>query len=392
MKKKGILGLAAVMMVATAVLAATLESTAAASPKVAKIACGSTRTIGLAAPITGPAASIGQDQLHWAQWFVKGWNANPANKNQKVKIVVGDTQLGVDTAFAVKVAKAFASNQKVLAVVGPGGSQENVAATSTFMGAHLAWISGSATRVSLTDGHTDGVNRQGYFFRTVPNDGVQGPTVANYIRLKLKVTKVMIIDDQETYSQGLSDNVQQSLQSHGISVARDSVSQQTTDFSSEIAKIPGGTQVIYIPWQLPPQAQAFGQQLKAAGKNIPLFGSDGLFDPSTFKIVGSYDSFFPVDTSSAVVKAYESAHGGDGEFFGAPTYVATEVATLAITAACKDGTATRDEIRADIAKVTIPQNKSLLGVPIDFQKTGDLRHGGFGVYQVQSDGSYKRVG
>ena len=62
-----------------------------------------------------------------------------------------------------------------------------------------------------------------------------------------------------------------------------------------IAKIPRNTQGIYIPWQLAPQAQAFGQQLKAAGKgHIKLFGSDGLFAPGVWKIAGSYDSFFPV--------------------------------------------------------------------------------------------------
>ena len=80
-----------------------------------------------------------------------------------------------------------------------------------------------------------------------------------------------------------------------MKVTRDSVSQSASDFSSLIAKIPNSTKVIYIPWQLSAKAQLFGQQLKAAGKNIPLFGSDGLFDPANFTIAGSYDSFFPVD-------------------------------------------------------------------------------------------------
>ena len=280
----------------------------------------------------------------------------------------------------------------MLGVVGLAGSQENVAATSALQGAGLGWVSGSATRVSLTDGHTDGVNRQGYFFRTVPNDNIQGPTVANYIRLKIKAQRVFIIDDQETYSQGLSDTVQANLKAHGISVTRDSVSQDTTDFSSLIAKIPGNTEVIYIPWQLSPRAQAFGQQLKAAGKNMTLFGSDGLFDPSTWKITGSYDSFFPVDTNAGVVKAYAAAHGGDGEYFGAPTYAATQVVVGAVTRACKDGKATRAEVRQEIAKTAIPAAQSVLGFRIVFQKTGDLRYGGFGVFQIQSDGTYKRVG
>src|SRR6476469_3941397 len=188
------------LVVVAAAFAGSDGKAAKAARGSAAIACGTTRTIGVAAPITGPAASIGQQQLRWAQYYVKRWNAVKANAKQKIAIVQGDTQLGVDTAFAVKVAQSFASNAKVLGVV-----------------------------------------RQGFFFRTVPNDNVQGPTVANYIRLKLKAQRVVVIDDQEAYSQGLSDNVESNLKAHGVSVTRDSVSQGTTDFSSLIAKIPGST-------------------------------------------------------------------------------------------------------------------------------------------------------
>ncbi len=388
--------LVVVPVLALAIVAAAFAGTNGGASKTsssaAAIACGTTRTIGVAAPITGPAASIGQQQLRWAQFYVRRWNAQKANARQKIRIVQGDTQLGVDTAFAVRVAQAFASNARVLGVVGPAGSQEVVASTSALQGAGLGFVSGSATRVSLTDGHTDNVDRQGFFFRTVPNDNVQGPTVASYIRLKLKAQRVFIIDDQETYAQGLADAVQGNLRAHGITVTRDSVSQDTTDFSSLIAKIPGNTNVIYIPWQLSPRAQAFGQQLRGAGKNITLFGSDGLFDPAVWKITGSYDSFFPVDTNSPVVKAYAAAHGGDGEYFGAPTYAATQVVVGAITRACKDGKATRAEVRAQIARTRIPAAQSILGFQIVYQRNGELRYGGFGIFQIQSDGTYKRVG
>ena len=380
------------LVIVAAAFAGTDGAASKASASAAAIACGTTRTIGVAAPITGPAASIGQQQLRYAQFFVKNWNARKANAKQKIAIVQGDTQLGVDTAFAVKVAQSFASNSKVLGVVGLAGSQENVAATSALKGAGLGWVSGSATRVSLTDGHTDGVNRQGYFFRTVPNDNIQGPTVANYIRLKIKADRVVIIDDQEAYSQGLADTVQANLKAHNVNVTRESVSQDTTDFSSLIAKIPGNTDVVYIPWQLSPRAQAFGQQLKGAGKNATLFGSDGLFDPSTFKINGSFVSFFPVDTNTGVVKAYAAAHGGDSETFGAPSYAATQVVVGAITRACKDGKATRAEVRRQIALTNIPAALSILGFRVVFQRNGELRFGGFGVFQIQSDASYKRVG
>ena len=361
------------------------------SVSAAAITCGKTRTIGLAAPYTGPAADIGNQQVRWAKYFVKRWNAQKANRNKQIKVVNGDTQLGVDTAFAVKVAKAFASNSKVLGVVGPAGSQEVVASTSAYKGGRLGFVSGSASRTTLTDGHTDG-NRRGYFFRTVPSDGAQGPTVANWMTKQLKWKRVYIIDDQEAYSQGLADGVQKILASRGVKVTRDSISQTDSDFSSKIAKIPNNTQGIYIPWQLAPQAQAFGQQLKAAGKGkIKLFGSDGLFAPGVWKIVGSYDSAFPYNPADPVVKAYIKAHKGNGEFFGLPSYVAAQVVVGAVTRACADGKATRAEVRRQIAKTKL--KTSILGFPVSFTTAGEMRTpANYGVYQIQSDGSFKRIG
>jgi branched-chain amino acid transport system substrate-binding protein len=358
------------------------ESTAA--PAASSAACGKTMSIGVAAPITGAASSIGVQQLHWAQFAVTSWNKAVAKP--KFKIVQGDTQLP-NVAEAIKAAKTLASDKRVWAVVGPAGSQEVQDSYASYKGGGLAFISGSATRTTLTDG-----SRRGYFFRVVPNDGVQGPTVGKYIVNTLKSKKVYIIDDQETYSQGLANSVQAYLKAHSVDVTRDSISQQASDFSSAIAKIPGDTQIVYIPWQLSAQAQAFGQQLKAAGKSAKLFGSDGLFDPSTFKIAGSYDSFFPVDPKSKQVAAFEKAHGGDGEFFGAPSGVAAGVAMRAVAAACADGKITRAEVRKVVARTKIPRAQSILGLPVAFTANGDLKGGKFGIYQIQSNGTYKPIG
>ncbi len=382
---------AGVAVLASAALGSTKTPARTTSAGVATVKCGSTRTIGLAAPITGPAAAIGNQQVRWAKYYVKRWNAVKANKNKRIKVISGDTQLGVDTAFAVKVAKSFASNSKVLGIVGPAGSQEVVASTSAYKGGGLGFVSGSATRTTLTDGHTDG-NRRGYFFRTVPNDAAQAPVVANWMTKKLKWKRVYIIDDQETYSQGLADGVQSRLKARGVKVTRDSISQTDSDFSSKIAKIPSNTQGIYIPWQLAPQAQAFGQQLKAAGKaKIKLFGSDGLFAPGVWKIVGSYDSAFPYNPADPAVKAYIKAHHGNGEFFGLPSYVAAQVVVGAVTRACADGKASRAEVRKQIAKTKL--KTSILGFPVSFARTGEMHAPAtFGVFQIQKNGSFKRLG
>jgi len=345
----------------------------------ALVKCGKTRTIGFMAPVTGPAASIGIQQVHWAQYYVSTYNKT---HKTKFKLQTEDTQLGAPTgtAEALKGAQALAGGSSVLGVVGPAGSNEIVGVTKSLKDAGLAWVSGSSTRTTLT---TDGT-RTGYMFRTVPPDAVQGTTAANYILNKLKYKRVYIIDDQETYSTGLADAVEQKLKAAGVTVSRDGVSQQQSDFSSLIAKIARDTQLVYIPWQLPPKGQAFGNQMKAAGKgSIKLMGADGLYD-SSFASVGAhvYDTNFPLNPKSKIIAGFKKGHSGDGEYFGAPTYAATQVVGTAIDRACKKGSATRATVRAAIRSTNIPAAQSLIGVALRFNRNGDLSTAKkFGLYK-----------
>ena len=368
--------------------------TATAGPDSALIRCGRTRTIGVAAPVTGPAASIGAQQARWARFFVTRYNA--ANRSKKLRIIVGDTQLP-DTAQAIQVAERFASNSAILGVVGPAGSQEVQVTTNTLKRAGLAFVSGSATRTSLT---TDR-RRRGFFFRTVPNDDQQGPKVANHIRNVVRAQRVVVIDSQNSYSTGLAGTVEQRLLNAGVNVRRESVNEETTtDFSSLIARIPADTQVVYVPWQLAPKAQLFGQQLRAAGKNARLFGSDGLFDPDTFRIPGSFVSFFPIDLRDPVIAAYRRGPGaGESQLFGLPSYAATQVVARAIDRSCANGNATRREVRLNVNRVVISKAQSLLGFQQRFVQQGTFplgpgdmqRPADFGIYRIESNGSYVRV-
>jgi|SoiMetStandDraft_2_1073263.scaffolds.fasta_scaffold03433_4 branched-chain amino acid transport system substrate-binding protein len=352
----------------------------------ALVKCGKTRTIGLMAPITGPAASLGQPQVHWANFFRAQYNRTHKNK---IKFVPEDTMLGSanGTAEAVKGAQALGSNSAVLGVVGPAGSNEVKATTGALKGAGLGFVSGSATNTQIT---LDGT-RTGFFFRTVPPDSSQSKSVANYMVNTLKVKRVYIIDDQEAYSTGLADEVQTILKAKGVTVGRDGVSQQQSDFSPIINKIPRNTQLVYLPWQLPPKGKAFGQQMKTLGRaGIKLMGSDGLFDPQ-FSGLGSnvYDSFFPLNPSDPRVAAFKRTHKGS-ELFGAPTYVAAQVVAGAIDRACKDGKATRAEVRRQIKKTNILVKTSLLGLPLKFDRHGDMVKKPFGIYKSQK-GVFVRV-
>src|SRR5438874_5086963 len=101
-------------LIATASLVAALAIVASAVARptatAAGVSCKKGVSIGMLAPITGAAGSIGSDQLHWAQFFRSRWNK--VRGHVKINLVQGDTQL--DPSKASTVAQSFASNSKIM--------------------------------------------------------------------------------------------------------------------------------------------------------------------------------------------------------------------------------------------------------------------------------------
>src|SRR5581483_4916212 len=387
LRKSGSIALVAGVAALAVAASAVARPAAPAAASAAGASCKKGVSIGMLAPITGGAGSIGSDQLHWAQYYVTQWNKGKGHV--KIKLVQGDTQL--DPAKASTVAQSFASNKSIMGIIGPAGSDEVQAVAPILRKAGLVFASGSATRVSLTNG-----TYKGYFYRVVPNDGVQGPTAGNFMFSKLGVKSgdsVMVVDDQESYSTGLADIVGQNLTGKGVKVDRESISQKATYFSSLVAKVTAATKVVYLPFQLASQAQLFAQQLQAQGKKAIVFGSDGTFDSSKFNVNGSYISFFAPDVTTipadaAVVKGFLKQFPGATSPFGAPNYVLGQAFANAITKSCKDGKITRAELRTSFAKTSLPKN--ILGSPIRFTANGDLAGAKFFVFKIVN-GKYETV-
>jgi branched-chain amino acid transport system substrate-binding protein len=340
-------------------------------------------SIGLEAPITGPVAPLGQEQLHFAQLAMI--TDNVANKT-RITLVQGDTQL--NPAMATTVTQQFTSNNKIVAVVGPAGSQEVEAVGPLMERAGLAFISGSATNATLTTG------KYPTFFRSVSKDSVQGPQDANYIVNTLHPKALMIVDDQEAYSTGLVSAMVPIFSAAGIKVDHESVSQKTTDFSSLVAKVTPDTTVVVLPWQVAANAQQFGKDLAQEHKKAVIFGTDGLFSPGTFTISGSYVSSFGPDITaipadSAIAAAAKAKYGTFGTF-GPPVYAATHVVDEAIASVCKSGqTPSRANVLAAIKNTN--EATSILGQPIKFDSHGDVVNGKFFLFKIDSSGKYVLV-
>jgi branched-chain amino acid transport system substrate-binding protein len=372
MKKR--FAVTAIIAVCFAVPAASTH--AAKKPPKAKAACGA--TLGVISPVTGQAATIGQEIVNWTRLAIANWNK--AN-HTRFSLVEGDDQLSA--AEASTVAQQFASNHKIVATVGPAASQNVAAAGPILNRAHVAMVSPSATQTNLT---TSGTLPN--FFRVVARDDAQAPTAANYIIGALHPKSVMIVDDQSSFSTGLADSAQAIFTKAGVSVDRESISQKATDYSSLVAKA-GSADVIFITWQLPANIKLFVQQLQAQGKTMPTFATS--FDGDT-----TYVSSFSINVhtyarDAALRKQYEAKYGTNytGEF-GPPSYVAAQVLMKAVGSLCKAHKAvTRVNVLHAVPKVRIQH--SIIGRAIAFTRQGDLVKGRFYLYKLVGTG-YQLIG
>ena len=384
MERRVITALTAIgALVAAGCSSSSSGATSSASTSSASAATTScVATIGMEGPLTGPTAVVGQEQLHFAELALT--SDNLANKTN-ITLVQGDI---MGPAQAVTVTQQFTSNPKIVAVVGPTGSQQVEAVGPLMARADLAFISGSATAVTLTQGEYP------TFFRTVSKDSVQGPQDANYIVKTLHPKALMIVDDQEAYSTGLVSAMIPIFQAAGTTVDHESVQQTTTDFSSLVAKVTPATTVVVLPWQVAANAQQFGRNLAQEHKSAVIFGTDGLFSPGTFTIAGSYVSSFGPDITAipadaAIARTAMQKYGSFGTF-GPPTFAATHVVDEAIASVCKaEQTPSRSNVLAAIKKTNEPT--SILGQPVSFTANGDLVNGRFFLFKITSTGKYQLI-
>lgn len=338
-------------------------------------------SIAVMAPLTGGAASIGQEQLNFAKLAVDDFNA--ANGSEYA-IVESDTQL--DAGQASTQSTALVSDANVVAVVGPAGSQEVAAVGPAFTEANVAFVSASATNPDLTNGDNP------TFFRVVPTDAVQGPTDAAFIAETIGAKNVVVIEEKTDYGKGIAESVAAALTDAGVGVEVISVGEDKKSYDDVISKVGDDVEVVFVTFQIAAKSEQVAQSLVKAGKKAVVFGSDGSFS-GDFKTPGSYVSAFAPDINQVPAAADVAARFAEtyGEFgtFGPPVYVATQSVLQAAQRACVAGTLDRATVLAEMANTNIAG--SILGGDIAFDANGDVNGARFYIFQLDDSGAPQLV-
>jgi branched-chain amino acid transport system substrate-binding protein len=370
----------ALAVAAAAAVAGLVGAAGAPSAVSAGVDCSSSATIAYFGPTTGPVASIGAELRGFSILYAQQWN--DAGKKPSMKVEEGDTKF--DPAITSTVAQRFASDSNVIGVIGPGASQEVLAAGPIFKKAGMGYVAASATRQDLTNGKLP------TFLRIAAPDKVQAVSTSGFMKSKLHAKSVLAVDDQSAYGKPLADQVGRLLKAQGVKVKRASVTAKTSDFSSVITSMPSDVNIVYLAMQIPEKMTLFGNQLKEQGKNVKVFLSDA--GGSGVKLPGAYYSTFGPDVThyppaQAVLKAYHKKYGPKAPVtaFGPLAYISGQVVVDAVARACKDGTATRAEVVKELHKTNL--KKSIIGDPVKFNARGDRIGAHFFQFRITKNGS-----
>jgi branched-chain amino acid transport system substrate-binding protein len=276
--------------------------------------------IAMAGPLTGPDTPFGKNVEDGARLAVDEHNA--ANPGCLVNLVTFDTE--GDPQKATEVAPAIVDNPSILGLVGPTWSGETKATGDIFDQAGLVTITPSATNVTLSD--------RGWktFFRGLSSDGVQGPSLGNYLKNTVGVKKACVVDDSSDAGQGQIKAIASALGSLVEPGCTFSIKKGDKDFAAVVTQIMNAKPdaVVYAAYYT--EGALLVSQLREAGYTGWFAGPDGLKDPQFVKAAGqsAKDALLSCPCGPATGRFLEAYTGKFGQPPGTYSVEAYDAATV----------------------------------------------------------------
>ncbi len=348
----------AILAVALAAsLSACTSSGSSSSSSASSGASGGTIKIGVDLPVSGADASIGLPTQNGAVLAVEEANQNgfAGGKFKLDTSLLDDAVQGKhDPAAGAQNVKTFISDSAVLAMVGPFNSNVAKSEIPLTNDAGLAQISPSNTNDGLTIGEDAKKLRTAHpdvnsYFRVCTRDAKQGAALAQVASDRLKLKKIFVIDDNETYGKGLADVFDASFRQLGGTVlGHEHITANQVDFKALLTKIKAQN----------PDAVFFGGNTSTGGGLIrrqmadvglgktPFLGGDGISDDEFEKQAGdsangSYMTVASPDatklpSAKSFVDAYKARFKSDVGPYSANAYTAAKIEIAAFEKAIAD--------------------------------------------------------
>jgi branched-chain amino acid transport system substrate-binding protein len=339
--------------------------------------------VGVAGPLSGPLAALGEQLKRGAEQFVSDQNGKGGVLGRRLTLQEADDQC--DPRQAVAVANQLAT-QQVAVVIGHACSGSSIPASDVYSDAGIIEISPSSTNPQFTErGHKN-------VFRTIGRDDQQGTFGGRYVAEHFKGGNVAIAHDKSAYGRGLAEEAKAALIGAGVRpVLEEAVSAGDKDFSAFVTKLKASHVDVLYYGGYHPEAGLIVRQSADHGVKLQLVGGDAL-DTIDFAAIagtagdGTLFSFAPDARnlpSARTVTAEFSEAGYDPEGYTLYTYAAFQAwAEAAIKAKSFKSGDVATALRRDTFKTVIGD--------LQFDDNGDLKGPRFEMYRWRCDTSPAR--
>ena len=343
--------------------------------------------IAVAGPMTGGAASYGEEMKKGAQMAADDINAAGGINGKKIELVWGDD--ACEPKQAVAVASRLIEKDKVAAVVGHFCSSSTMPASDVYAEADMLMITPASTNPKVTDRKLPSV------MRVCGRDDQQGVVAANYIVDKLKAKRVAMVHDKDTYGQGIVDATKAQLGKRGVKeVLYEGLTRGEKDFNALVTKIKSTNPDLIYFGGLSAEAGTLLRQIREQGLTTTFMSADGAVDASFPTAAGGTNILKGVlitfgddprdnPTGKAVVQKFRAA-GFEPAGYTMYTYIGVQAVAAALKGAnSKSGAAQAKWLKANPVD-TVLGKKS-------WDANGDLTVADYVVYEYKADGTYAKV-
>jgi len=312
-------------------------------------------TIGVIAELTGDIPAVGASCKNAAEMAVAEINeaggVKIAGTAHLLRIVVEDSKgSGPEAAEALK---RLASEDKVLAVVGPNASLGAIPAAKVAEEGKVPMITPWSTNPLTTEGKK-------WVFRTCFTDAFEGHVLARFATGYLHAAKAAVLYDPDSQAPKSQAELfrKDFEEAGGKVVAFETYKSGDKDFADEFKRIAAAApDIIFLPSyynEVPLQIK----QARKLGIKVPFLGSDNWSSPELIKLAGAdvegatycnhYAPEVRVDAVARFVTPYKNKYGQTPDDVAALTYDSFKLLAKALAGASSPG---REAIREALSKI-----------------------------------------
>lgn len=281
------------------------------------VGCGAkdseTIKVGVNLELTGPVSIYGIPERKAMELALEEINAAGGVLGKQLEFIFYDNEY--DTAKAVENAIKFATQDNVVAMLGPATSAPSLAVGAIAKEYEMVNFTPSATALAVT---MDGDKVNPWVFRASFIDPFQGLVLANFATNELAATKaVVMFSDSSDYSNGLAEAFDEKFTANGGTVVETATyTDQDADFSAQLTSLSNlDFDVIFVA-DYAERGGLIVNQARAMGIDVPILGPDGFDTPDFNDLAGGaanvnnvfFVNHFSVLLDDPQVVAFIAAH------------------------------------------------------------------------------------